>query len=146
MTNFTFSTSSSSRAPESRGARTVCQMIGHLTLGRIVARVLDGARVLTTFVDAGTVRRTISICTTIDRCTGHVWITVKSDGACADGFVADAGAFGVSAAGKVVGAADGGAVTAAACVRLFAFAVRLAANLDEEELKWFKCNGKKKTV
>jgi hypothetical protein len=57
----TFSTGGSARAPESRGASAVGQVVGHFALGRVVARVLDRARVLAALVDARAIRRAVGI-------------------------------------------------------------------------------------
>ena len=94
---------------------------------------MDGTGIFAPSVDACSVGRTIGVRATFDRCTRHVRVALKSDGAGADGFVPDSGTFGVSAAGQAVGAADGCAVTAAAGMALFAFAVRLTSNLEKIE-------------
>ena len=131
----TFSTSCTLRAPESRGAGTVSQMVGHFTFWWVIAWIFDWARIFAKFIDACSVWRTIGIGTTFDRRTSHVGVAFKSYRACADGFVSDSGTFGVPATGQAVRAADGRAVATAAGVAFFAFAVRLAANLEVNKIE-----------
>ena len=105
-------------------------MIFNFAFCRVIARILDRARILATLVHARAVRRAVGVGSALDGGAGDVRVALEADRAGADGLVADAGAFGVAAAGQVVRAAHGSAVAAAASVGLLTFAVGLTADLE----------------
>ncbi len=51
-------------------------MVDHFTLGRVVARVLDGARVLAASVDASPVGRAVGVGPALGGCAGHVRVAL----------------------------------------------------------------------
>ena len=115
--------SRSASAFVSRWAVAFGLMVFYRALGRSVAWVLDGARILTSLVDANLIRGTGGVVCALNGRASHIRITLQSSGANADMFVVDSAANSVSTARQVVHSANGGTFAEAAGVGSVTFVV-----------------------
>ena len=98
-------------------------MVLDLALGRVVARVGDGARVHAVVVDARLLRRAVRVVRAVLGGAGDVGVAGQAGRAGAHRLVLHPAAHRVPAAGQVVGTADGRALLQAAGVRVCAVGV-----------------------
>ena len=135
MDILTFDARCSSGSSKSRWTSTIWFMVSNSTFCGILARILNGTRVLTNLVDTFLLWRTIRICSTFYVITTDVRIPFESNWTSTDRFMSYSGTIRVTSTGQVIRSTNRGAFTFSTRMSLLTLTVRLAANDDTGHLR-----------